>query len=63
MSGVILNMTVVPLLGWTWMFSILGLLACISLGMLYYFTELRVTFYPYDEDRPLYNEVHSPDDF
>ena len=49
--GVVFNNTVVPFLGWNAMFAILGSFTGISLIMLFFFTPVKSTFIPFDEDR------------
>jgi MFS family permease len=52
--GVVLNNTVVPLLGWSAIFSILGLFTLISIVLLMFFHTERTIFIPFSKERPLY---------
>ena len=55
--GVVFNNTVVPFLGWNAMFAILGCFTAISLIMLFFFTPVKSTFIPFDDDRDYFYSV------
>ena len=46
--GVVFNNTIVPKLGWDWMFIILGCFSLVSFIMLLFFAPTRDVFIPYD---------------
>ena len=48
--GVVFNNTVVPALGWNAMFILLGCLSLVSFVMLMFFTPVRETMIPYDDE-------------
>ena len=52
--GVALNNTVVPLLGWSAIYIILGMFTVISFVLLMFFDTTRTVFIPFDNERPLY---------
>ena len=53
-TGVVFNNTVVPKLGWDWMFIILGCFSLISFIMLLFFKPVKQTFIPYDDERDFF---------
>ena len=55
--GVVFNNTVVPQLGWDAMFIILGCFSVISFIMLIFFTPVKSTFIPYDDERDVHESA------
>lgn len=49
LTGVMLNNTVLPLLGWDWVFSILGSMSLTALILLFCFNTEKTTFIPFDD--------------
>ena len=55
--GVVFNNTVVPKLGWDAMFIILGCFSVVSFVMLIFFTPVKSTFIPYDDERDMHESA------
>ena len=54
LTGVMLNNTVVPMLGWGAIFIILGCMSLAALIILFCFDTEKKTFIPFDDERPFY---------
>ena len=50
LGGVMLNVIMVPILGWQVMFCTLGCMGLVALVMNYLFTPLEAKFIPFEED-------------
>ena len=57
--GVTLNNTIVPLLGWNAIFTILGFFTLVSIVLLMFFQTERTVFIPFSQDRPYYKRKGS----
>ena len=56
LTGVMLNNTVVPMLGWTAIYQVLGAMSVCSLILMFCFTTEKVVFIPFDDERPYYEK-------
>jgi len=56
LMGVMLNNTVVPMLGWTAIYQVLGGMSICSLVLMFCFTTDKVVFIPFDDERPYYEK-------
>ena len=54
LTGVMLNNTVVPMLGWGAIFQVLGCMSLVALIMLICFHTEKTTFIPFDDERPFF---------
>ena len=54
LTGVILNNTVVPMLGWDAIFKIQGAMSLLALILLFCFSLEKTTFIPFDDERPYF---------
>ena len=54
LTGVMLNNTVVPMLGWDAIFKIQGGMSILALILLFCFSLEKTTFIPFDDERPFF---------